>query len=84
VAIAPEAGSERLRRIVRKAYKEEEILGAVRTLAENGITQIKCYFMIGLPFETDEDVKAIPLLAKRIAIRSVQPERARRECGGWS
>ena len=66
VAIAPEAGSERLRRIVRKAYKEEEILGAVRTLAENGITQIKCYFMIGLPFETDEDVKAIPLLAKRI------------------
>ncbi|MBP1708807.1 MAG: Fe-S oxidoreductase [Deltaproteobacteria bacterium] len=66
VAIAPEAGSERLRRIIRKAYKEEEILGAVKTLVENGIVQIKCYFMIGLPFETDEDVKAIPLLAKRI------------------
>ena len=69
VAIAPEAGSERLRRIVRKAYKEEEILEAVKTLVENGIAQIKCYFMIGLPFETDEDVKSIPLLAKRIRHR---------------
>ena len=66
VAIAPEAGSERLRRIVGKGYKEEEILEAVRTLVENGVFQIKCYFMIGLPFETDEDVKAIPPLAKRI------------------
>ncbi|MEI9477620.1 MAG: TIGR03960 family B12-binding radical SAM protein [Deltaproteobacteria bacterium] len=66
VAIAPEAGSERLRRIVGKGYKEEEILEAVGTLVENGVFQIKCYFMIGLPFETDEDVKAIPPLAKRI------------------
>jgi len=66
VAIAPEAGSERLRRIVRKGYGEEEILEAVGTLVENGVFQIKCYFMIGLPFETDEDVKAIPPLAKRI------------------
>jgi radical SAM family uncharacterized protein len=66
VAIAPEAGSERLRRIVRKPYKEEEILEAVKTLVENGIVQIKCYFMIGLPFETEDDVKSIPLLAKRI------------------
>ena len=66
VAIAPEAGSERLRRIVGKGYREEEILEAVGTLVENGVFQIKCYFMIGLPFETDEDVKAIPPLAKRI------------------
>jgi radical SAM family uncharacterized protein len=66
VAIAPEAGSERLRRIVGKGYREEEILEAVGALVENGVFQIKCYFMIGLPFETDEDVKAIPPLAKRI------------------
>jgi radical SAM superfamily enzyme YgiQ (UPF0313 family) len=66
VAIAPEAGSERLRRIVKKGYKEDEILKAVETLVENGVFQIKCYFMVGLPFETDEDVKAIPHLAKRI------------------
>jgi len=66
VTIAPEAGSERLRRILRKGYTEEEILRAVDTLIEKGFTQIKGYFMVGLPFETDEDVKAIPHLAKRI------------------
>jgi len=66
VAIAPEAGSERLRRIVKKGYQEDEILEAVRRLVDNGLFQIKCYFMIGLPFEGDDDVKAIVHLAKRI------------------
>jgi radical SAM family uncharacterized protein len=66
VAIAPEAGTERLRRISKKGYPEEEILKSIETLVENGISQIKCYFLIGLPSETDEDIKAIPLLAKKI------------------
>ena len=66
IAIAPEAGSERLRRVVKKGYTEEEILRAVRILVENGLYQIKCYFLIGLPSETDDDVKAILLLAKKI------------------
>jgi radical SAM superfamily enzyme YgiQ (UPF0313 family) len=66
VAIAPEAGSERLRKMLRKGYKDEEVLKAVDTLIENGLYQIKCYFLIGLPSETDEDVKAIPMLAKKI------------------
>jgi radical SAM family uncharacterized protein len=66
VAVAPEAGSERLRRMLKKGYKEEEILRSVDTLVENGVSQIKCYFLIGLPTETDEDVKEILLLAKRI------------------
>ena len=66
VAIAPEAGSERLRRMLKKGYKEEEVLRSVDTLVENGVSQIKCYFLIGLPTETDEDVKEILLLAKRI------------------
>jgi radical SAM family uncharacterized protein len=66
VAIAPEAGSERLRRMLKKGYTEEEILKSIDTLVENGLSQIKCYFLIGLPSETDEDVKAILLLAKRI------------------
>ena len=66
VAIAPEAGSERLRKVLRKGYTDEEVLKAVDTLVENGLYQIKCYFLIGLPSETDEDVKAIPLLAKKI------------------
>jgi radical SAM family uncharacterized protein len=64
--IAPEAGSERLRKMLKKGYKEEEVLKAIDTLIENGLYQIKCYFLIGLPSETDEDVKAIPLLAKKI------------------
>jgi radical SAM family uncharacterized protein len=66
IAIAPEAGSERLRRMVRKGYREEEIFEAVGVLVENGIFQIKCYFLIGLPSETDEDVKAILQLSKKI------------------
>lgn len=66
VAIAPEAGSERLRRALRKGYKEEEILRSVDILVENGLSQIKCYFLIGLPSETEEDVKAIVFLAKGI------------------
>jgi radical SAM superfamily enzyme YgiQ (UPF0313 family) len=66
VAIAPEAGTERLRRISKKGYPEEEILKSIETLLENGIFQIKCYFLIGLPSETDEDIKAILLLAKKI------------------
>ena len=66
MAIAPEAGSERLRKVLRKGYKEEEILNAIDTLVENGLFQIKCYFLIGLPSEGDEDVREILLLAKRI------------------
>jgi radical SAM family uncharacterized protein len=66
VAIAPEAGSERLRRMLKKGYSEEEILKSIDTLVENGLSQIKCYFLIGLPTETDEDIKAIPVLAKRV------------------
>jgi len=65
-AIAPEAGSERLRKVLKKGYGDDEILKAVRTLVENGLSQIKSYFLIGLPSETDEEVKAILSLSKRI------------------
>jgi radical SAM superfamily enzyme YgiQ (UPF0313 family) len=78
VAIAPEAGSERLRRVLKKGYKEEEILEAVNTLVENGLFQIKTYFMIGLPSETDEDVRAIVHLAKRIRHQVVSNPKTQR------
>lgn len=65
-AIAPEAGSERLRKIIKKGYPDEEILKAIETLIQNGIFQVKAYFLIGLPFETEEDVKGILLLSKKI------------------
>jgi radical SAM family uncharacterized protein len=79
VAIAPEAGSERLRRILKKGYKEEEILEAIDTLIENGISQIKCYFLIGLPSETDEDVKAVLLLTKKIRHQILSNRRSQKE-----
>ncbi len=66
VAIAPEAGSERLRNMIKKGYTEREILSAVQTLIEHHLLQIKSYFLIGLPSETDEDVKAILTLSKKI------------------
>jgi radical SAM family uncharacterized protein len=66
VAIAPEAGSERLRKMLKKGYSEEEILRSIDALVENGLFQIKCYFLVGLPSETEEDVKGILSLAKRI------------------
>ena len=82
VAIAPEAGSERLRRVLKKVYTEEEILKAINTLVENGLFQIKCYFLIGLPSETDEDVKAIVLLAKRIRHQILSTRRSQKK--RWS
>jgi radical SAM family uncharacterized protein len=79
VAIAPEAGSERLRRMLKKGYKEEEILKSIDTLVENGVSQIKCYFLIGLPTETDEDVKEILHLAKRIRHHILSGQKDRRK-----
>jgi len=65
-AIAPEAGSGRLRRVLKKGYSDDEILAAVRTLVENGLSQIKTYFLIGLPSETDEEVRSILTLSRRM------------------
>jgi radical SAM superfamily enzyme YgiQ (UPF0313 family) len=69
VTLAPEAGSERLRRILHKAFNDEEILNAADRLAESGIFSIRLYFMVGLPGERDEDVEAIIDLTKRIRHR---------------
>jgi len=63
VAFAPEAGSSRLRNLIRKSLSEEDILKAVDTVASLGIKQIKLYFMIGLPSETDQDIEEIIRLA---------------------
>ena len=65
VALAPEAGSQRLRDIISKRINEDDILKAVEKVAAQGIKQLKLYFMIGLPQETDDDIEAIALLAIR-------------------
>lgn len=64
--IAPEAGSERMRKIINKNLTEENILNAVKSAADNGYNGVKLYFMIGLPYETDEDILAIVKLASKI------------------
>src|SRR5947207_4055954 len=69
LTIAPEAGTERLRRAIRKAITDEQILAACDLVRANGIPNLKTYFMIGQPTETDEDVEAIPELAGRMLER---------------
>ncbi|MBI2836462.1 MAG: radical SAM protein [Chloroflexi bacterium] len=59
VVLAPEAGSERLRRVIRKGITEDDVMAAVEKVAAQGIRQLKLYLMIGLPTETDEDIEAI-------------------------
>jgi radical SAM superfamily enzyme YgiQ (UPF0313 family) len=69
LTMAPEAGTERLRQVVRKAISDEELYAACVLLRRHGIPNLKCYFMIGLPSETREDVEAIPDLAARLLQR---------------
>ncbi len=67
ITMAPEAGSERLRRVIGKNLSEDTIFAAADLLARSGIKLIKVYYMIGLPFETLEDIEAILLLTQRLA-----------------
>lgn len=64
--IAPEAGTQRMRNIINKKITREQILAAVETLIRGGIFNLKLYFMIGLPFETDADVEGIISLTLEI------------------
>jgi radical SAM superfamily enzyme YgiQ (UPF0313 family) len=69
LTMAPEAGTERLRRVVRKAITDAQLEAACDLVRRYGIPNLKCYFMIGLPTETEEDVAAIPALAARLLER---------------
>jgi len=66
VALAPEAGSERLRQVINKNLTEAQILDAAMAVVSAGIPNLRLYFMIGLPTETEEDLAAIIRLVKRI------------------
>lgn len=66
---APEAGSQRMRDIINKGVNEEDVLETAEAAVRGGWETLKFYFMIGLPFETDEDVKAIYELAKKVVDR---------------
>ncbi|MEZ0328069.1 MAG: TIGR03960 family B12-binding radical SAM protein [Dissulfuribacterales bacterium] len=64
--LAPEAGSERLRQVINKGITEEDLLNAAFTIYKLGWRNLKLYFMIGLPTETEEDVVAIAELAHKV------------------
>lgn len=66
VSLAPEAGSQRLRNMIRKGIDEQQILDAVAAVVAHGILNIRLYFMLGLPTETDADVDALIGLAANI------------------
>lgn len=67
LTFAPEAGSQRLRNIINKGLTEEVILEGARLAFEGGWTRVKLYFMLGLPMETEEDIRGIAELCNKIA-----------------
>lgn len=67
LTFAPEAGTQRLRDVINKGITEEEIIDGVRLAFQGGWSRVKLYFVIGLPTETDNDLKGIVALANRIA-----------------
>ena len=69
LTFAPEAGSQRLRNVINKGLTKEDILHGAGMAFEGGWQKVKLYFMLGLPTETEEDMRAIPELANEIAVR---------------
>lgn len=67
LTFAPEAGSQRMRNVINKGLTEEVILKGSTEAFEGGWNKVKLYFMLGLPTETEEDIKEIGVLANKIA-----------------
>ncbi len=78
MTIAPEAGSERLRKAINKPISSEEILTGARRILEKGIKHLKVYYMVGLPTETDGDIEELIEMTRRLA----RLQRALGEPGG--
>jgi radical SAM family uncharacterized protein len=76
IALAPEAGSERLRKVINKGVTEEDVLRAADLIFGRGIPNLKLYFILGLPTETLEDVEAISALVEKaheVQLRHARP-----------
>ena len=67
LTFAPEAGSQRMRNVINKGLTVDDILGGSKEAFLGGWNKVKLYFMLGLPTETEEDMRAIPELANEIA-----------------
>ncbi|MDD5204006.1 MAG: radical SAM protein [Desulfobacterales bacterium] len=81
MTIAPEAGSDRLRKVINKHLSEEQIIEAVGRIASAGQFAVRLYFLIGLPTETREDVNGILDLVKHIKHRLVKESATRGKIG---
>ena len=81
LTFAPEAGSQRMRNVINKGLTEEVILNGARMAFEGGWTRVKLYFMLGLPYETKEDIEGIADLSNKIAacFFDTVPKEKRRE-----
>ncbi len=81
ITIAPETGSDRLRRVINKTVTNDEILDRVEAVFANGIENLKLYYMIGLPTETDDDLVAIRDLTWAMRERMLRHARRRGRIG---
>lgn len=81
VALAPEAGSEHLRKVINKRLSEEQLVQAVEALISGGILNLKLYFMVGLPTETDQDVAELIDLVKLLRQQVVSFAKAKGRLG---
>jgi radical SAM superfamily enzyme YgiQ (UPF0313 family) len=81
ITIAPETGSDRLRRVINKTVTNDEILNSAELIFANGIENLKLYYMIGLPTETDEDLVAIRDLTLQMRDRMLKHARSRGQIG---
>jgi radical SAM superfamily enzyme YgiQ (UPF0313 family) len=81
ITIAPETGSDRLRRVINKTVTNEEIIDRAELIFANGFENLKLYFMIGLPTEADEDLVAIRDLVMQMRDRMIGHARGRGNIG---
>ena len=81
VAIAPDAGSERMRRVINKGITDQDVLRAADLLVGAGIPNLKLYFIVGLPTETMSDVEAIVALCKQVKHRFLKASRTAKRIG---
>ncbi|MCI8541769.1 MAG: TIGR03960 family B12-binding radical SAM protein [Lachnospiraceae bacterium] len=82
LTFAPEAGSQRLRNVINKGLTEEAILKGAALAFEGGWTRVKLYFMLGLPTETEEDIRGIAELSNKIAATYFETVPKERRAGG--
>ncbi len=78
LTFAPEAGTQRMRDVINKGLTEEDILSGAGQAFDGGWSRVKLYFMLGLPGETEEDVKGIAHLAQKIAERYYEVPKEKR------